>query len=169
MKTSDIFKASYGVSLGFMCAKLTVQVGCRFIAKLCDVGISGIDKIEENKKKAYNKEKRYSLTESLDDGWVHVKCATAKDFKDLTKWFDSQLENYSYVSVNDLKEFVESGFSSFEYKDQGEGWTTRSYHIDRVTNTIIFDIPIDISDLVFDPDKDIEKEEDKEDEVEISE
>lgn len=50
MKTSDVFKVSYGVTLGFMCAKFTMSVCCGAIKKLCDIGI---DKIEKNQKVSY--------------------------------------------------------------------------------------------------------------------
>ena len=50
MKTSDVFKVSYGVTLGFMCAKLTVKCGCRILEKLCDLGI---DKLEKKQKVNY--------------------------------------------------------------------------------------------------------------------
>lgn len=165
MKTSEIFKGAYGVTLGYLCAKVTVKVGCNIFTKLCDAGIKILDKVDE---KLDVPEKKYSLMEGIDDNCIQVECATAKDLKDLIKWFDLQLLNYGCLSVNDLKEYIESGFTSFEYKDQAEGWASKAYHIDRVTNTVIFDMPIDISDLVFDPDKDIE-EEGKEDDVEASE
>ena len=50
MKTSEIFKGAYGITLGYLCAKLTFTCGCSVIKKLCDVGIDKINKIEKEKK-----------------------------------------------------------------------------------------------------------------------
>ena len=72
MKTSEIFKVSYGVTLGFLCAKFTFKVGCKIIEKICDVGI---DKVERNRKVKYNP--YYTKEESDTD--EHIEKEEDKD------------------------------------------------------------------------------------------
>ena len=167
MKTSEIFKVSYGVTLGFLCAKFTFKVGCKIIEKICDVGI---DKVERNRKVKYNpyytkeKKRKYILEDAIDDNFIKVTCDTENSLKELLTRFISDLKTYKYVTVNDLKDFAECKFSSFNEEDSVIGWLTEPTHIDHLHHVIIFDAPIDISDLIMDS-----KEGDKEDEVEVSE
>ena len=64
MKTSEIFKVSYGVTLGFLCAKFTFKVGCK-----------RIDKVERNRKVKYNP--YYTKEESDTD--EHIEKEEDKD------------------------------------------------------------------------------------------
>ena len=168
IKTMDIFKVSYGVTLGFIAAKMTARTICKVVEKLCEVGL---DKIDITRKHDYTKDKKedYIYETSPDNKEIRIKCKNYKTLLEFIKNYEDSLNEYGYVSISDLKQFTDCKFSSFEDTDFLNGWTEDNvYMIESKTNTIVFKNPLDISDLVFDPDKDIEKE-DKEDEVEASE
>lgn len=170
MKTSDVFKVSYGLTLGFMCAKFTMSVCCSAINKLCDIGIDKIDKVERNRKvnykPYYTNEKNHSYSIEETDICVKVRCAQPHDLFKISQYISYEIDNYGFLSLENLKDFA--GLK-YDYTDVERGWVSKdSYHINQETNTITFDSPIDVSDLVYDADKDIEEEE-KEDEVEASE